>query len=93
MTYDTEEATIRAPIPLARISSDRGAQLDAAHVGDIRGGFGTIREHDVGCSSAYSTSIKRWCCAWEPLTHAKSMLISPPHLAIGPLVAFTDGWE
>jgi NRAMP (natural resistance-associated macrophage protein)-like metal ion transporter len=48
MTYDTEEATIRAPIPLARISSDRGAQLDTAHVGDIRGGFGTIREHDVG---------------------------------------------
>ena len=26
----------------------RGAQLDGAHVGDIRGGFGTIREHDVG---------------------------------------------
>jgi Mn2+/Fe2+ NRAMP family transporter len=25
-----------------------GAQLDSAHVGDIRGGFGTIREHDVG---------------------------------------------
>lgn len=25
-----------------------GAQLDDAHVGDIRGGFGTIREHDVG---------------------------------------------
>src|SRR6185437_13230996 len=25
-----------------------GAQLDSAHVGDIRGGFGTILEHDVG---------------------------------------------
>jgi hypothetical protein len=46
--YDTEEATIRAPIPPVRISADRGAQLDTAHVGDIRGGFGTIREHDMG---------------------------------------------
>lgn len=48
MTFHTEEAAIRAPIPLAQNSSDRGAQLDTAHVGDIRGGFGTIREHDVG---------------------------------------------
>ena len=48
MTYNTEEATLRTPIPLAQKFSDRCAQLDAAHVGDIRGGFGTIREHDVG---------------------------------------------
>jgi Mn2+/Fe2+ NRAMP family transporter len=49
MTYNTEEAAIRAPIPLAPTSADdRGAQLDSAHVGDIRGGFGTIHEHDVG---------------------------------------------
>jgi NRAMP (natural resistance-associated macrophage protein)-like metal ion transporter len=48
MTYNTEEATIRASIRLARIPADRGAQLDTAHVGDIRGGFGTIRQHDVG---------------------------------------------
>jgi len=48
MTYRTEEATIRAPVPLAQHSLDRGAQLDSAHVGDIRGGFGTIHEHDVG---------------------------------------------
>ena len=48
MTFHTDEATIRAPIPLAKKSSDRVGQLDTAHVGDIRGGFGTIRENDVG---------------------------------------------
>jgi hypothetical protein len=48
MTCNTEEATIRAPIPLAQKSTARGAQIDSAHVGAIRGGFGTIHEHDVG---------------------------------------------
>ncbi len=48
MTYNTQEATVRAQIPAAQRSAARGAQLDTAHVGDIRGGFGTIREHDIG---------------------------------------------
>jgi hypothetical protein len=47
MTYNTEEATIRAPLALAQGSADRGAQLDSEHVGDIRGGFGTIFTHDT----------------------------------------------
>src|ERR1700730_10871355 len=58
MTYKTEEATIRAPIPLARISSDRGAQLDTAHVGDIRGGLGTILQHDVGPRNGWWARFK-----------------------------------
>ena len=29
-------------------ASHGGAQLDAQHVGDIHGGFGTIRQHDIG---------------------------------------------
>jgi len=29
-------------------ASHGGAQLDTQHVGDIHGGFGTIRQHDVG---------------------------------------------
>src|SRR6202011_6256881 len=48
MNTSTEEVTIRGPIVRAQISSDGGAQLDTAHVGDIRGGFGTIRQNDVG---------------------------------------------
>jgi len=31
-----------------------GAQLDAAHVGDIRGGFGTIRQSDTAPRTAWS---------------------------------------
>jgi hypothetical protein len=38
---------ILRPLALAQEPAG-GAQLDSAHVGDIRGGFGTIREHDVG---------------------------------------------
>lgn len=48
MNFHTEEGTVRAPIPLSQKTCDRGAQLDTAHLGDIRGGFGTIRENDVG---------------------------------------------
>ena len=48
MTYRTHEAAIRDPARFANESSRAGAQLDTAHVGDIRGGFGTILQHDVG---------------------------------------------
>jgi hypothetical protein len=47
MTYSTEEAIRRGPVVVHK-SSERGAQLDGAHVGDIRGGFGTIRQDDTG---------------------------------------------
>jgi Mn2+/Fe2+ NRAMP family transporter len=43
-----EEITLRAPLVLAQEPTRGGAQLDSAHVGDIRGGFATIHEHDVG---------------------------------------------
>jgi NRAMP (natural resistance-associated macrophage protein)-like metal ion transporter len=42
-----QQATV-TPRALALAREPAGAQLDSAHVGDIRGGFGTIREHDVG---------------------------------------------
>jgi Mn2+/Fe2+ NRAMP family transporter len=48
MNTSTEEVTIRGPSVRAQQSSNGGAQLDTAHVGDIRGGFGTIRQNDVG---------------------------------------------
>lgn len=54
MTYDTEEATVRAPLILEKPSAERGAQLDSEHVGDIRGGFGTIFMHDVGPRTGWS---------------------------------------
>ena len=54
MTSSTEEATIRAPIPLAQRAAERGAQLDSEHVGDIRGGFGTIFMHDTGPRTRWS---------------------------------------
>jgi Mn2+/Fe2+ NRAMP family transporter len=48
MTYSTDEATLSATPLRAQASSGRGAQLDSEHVGDIRGGFGTIFMHDTG---------------------------------------------
>jgi hypothetical protein len=38
---------ILRPLALAQGPAG-GAQIDSAHVGDIRGGFGTISEQDVG---------------------------------------------
>jgi hypothetical protein len=40
-----------------------GAQLDSEHVGDIRGGFGTIRQHDVGPRGGNRESGKLSCQA------------------------------
>jgi Mn2+/Fe2+ NRAMP family transporter len=36
------------PLTLAQDPAAGGAQLDSEHRGDIRGGFGTIRQHDIG---------------------------------------------
>jgi NRAMP (natural resistance-associated macrophage protein)-like metal ion transporter len=54
MSHTTEEATVGASTILAPGSSARGAQLDSAHVGDIRGGFGTIFMHDIGPRTGWS---------------------------------------
>jgi Mn2+/Fe2+ NRAMP family transporter len=54
MTYDTEEATMGGSLPSAQPRADRGAQLDSEHVGDIRGGFGTIFMNDVGPRTGWS---------------------------------------
>jgi NRAMP (natural resistance-associated macrophage protein)-like metal ion transporter len=35
-------------VPIGKDSGDTSAVLDDAHVGDIKGAFGTIREHDTG---------------------------------------------
>jgi NRAMP (natural resistance-associated macrophage protein)-like metal ion transporter len=54
MTYNTDEATILAPLALAQGSEERGAQLDSEHLGDIRGGFGTIFMHDTRPRTGWS---------------------------------------
>ena len=43
---------------LADQPAEAGAQLDSEHVGDIRGGFGTIRQHDSGPRSGIWPRIK-----------------------------------
>src|ERR1700726_4280795 len=47
MNTSTEEVTIRSPSVRAQKSSDGGAHLDTAHVGDIRGALGTIDHGDT----------------------------------------------
>jgi Mn2+/Fe2+ NRAMP family transporter len=49
--------TILTPLTLAHAPA-AGAQLDSEHVGDIRGGFGTIRQHDVGPRTGWWSRIK-----------------------------------
>ena len=58
MTYNIEEATLPAPLGSTAAPKQRGAQLDTEHVGDIRGGFGTIRQHDTGPRSGWWPRIK-----------------------------------
>jgi Mn2+/Fe2+ NRAMP family transporter len=54
MTFSPEEATLPGPPILVQPASERGAQLDSEHVGDIRGGFGTIFMHDTGPRTRWS---------------------------------------
>jgi len=58
MTFSTDEMTIQEPMELTQGSSEGGAHLDAAHVGDIRGGLGTIRQHDVGPRNGWWAHLK-----------------------------------
>jgi NRAMP (natural resistance-associated macrophage protein)-like metal ion transporter len=53
-----QETVIRVPVPLAPISAAAGAQLDSEHVGDIRGGLGTIRQHDTGPRNGWWPRVK-----------------------------------
>jgi Mn2+/Fe2+ NRAMP family transporter len=50
----TEHTTLPAPPGSPTAPLKRGAQLDSEHVGDIRGGFGTIFMHDVGPRTGWS---------------------------------------
>src|ERR1700677_443395 len=54
MTYNIDEATLPAPLGSTAAPKQRGAQLDPEHVGDIRGGFGTIFMHDTGPRTGWS---------------------------------------
>jgi NRAMP (natural resistance-associated macrophage protein)-like metal ion transporter len=47
-----------APLILVEEPAGAGAQLDSEHVGDIRGGFGTIRQHDTGPRSGWWPRIQ-----------------------------------
>jgi NRAMP (natural resistance-associated macrophage protein)-like metal ion transporter len=57
MNFQEETTLHRAPV-LAQEPTRGGAQLDSAHVGDIRGGFATIHEHDVGPRKNWGARFK-----------------------------------
>src|ERR1700678_2568871 len=46
------------PLTLAREPAHRGAQLDSEHIGDIRGGLGTIPQHDTGPRAGWWSRVK-----------------------------------
>ena len=46
------------PLTLAREPAHRGAQLDSEHIGDIRGGLGTIPQHDTGPRTGWWARFK-----------------------------------
>ena len=46
------------PLTLASKPSHRGAQLDSEHIGDIRGGLGTIPQHDTGPRTGWWARFK-----------------------------------
>jgi NRAMP (natural resistance-associated macrophage protein)-like metal ion transporter len=57
MSTHTEEVTIRGPLARAQNSSD-GAQLDTAHIGDIRGALGTINQGDTAPRSGWPARLR-----------------------------------
>src|SRR3984893_4195783 len=58
MNTNTEEATIRGPRVRAHKSSAGGAQLDTAHVGDIRGALGTIEQGATAVGIGWSARLR-----------------------------------
>jgi hypothetical protein len=57
MSTHTEEVTVRGPLARAQNSSD-GAQLDTAHIGDIRGALGTINQGDTAPRSGWPARLR-----------------------------------
>jgi NRAMP (natural resistance-associated macrophage protein)-like metal ion transporter len=53
-----QETLIPVQLALTPVPAVDGAQLDSEHVGDIRGGLGTIRQHDTGPRSGWWPRIK-----------------------------------
>jgi NRAMP (natural resistance-associated macrophage protein)-like metal ion transporter len=58
MNTSIEEATVRDPLLHAQPSSDGGAHLDTAHVGDIRGALGTIDHGDTAPRRGWSARLR-----------------------------------
>lgn len=58
MTFTPRELTIAKPMHLAQEAAGPGAHLDSAHVGHIRGGLGTILQHDVGPRKGWWARLK-----------------------------------
>src|SRR3984957_5637640 len=58
MNTSIEEVTVRDPLLRAEPSSDGGAHLDTAHVGDIRGALGTIDQGDTAPRSGWSARLR-----------------------------------
>src|ERR1700720_1369104 len=58
MNTSIEEVTVRDPLLRAEPSSNGGAHLDTAHVGDIRGALGTIDQGDTAPRSGWSARLR-----------------------------------
>src|ERR1700719_2353682 len=58
MNTSIEEVTVRDPLLRAEPSSDGGAHLDTAHVGDIRGALGTIDQGDTAPRTGWWPRLK-----------------------------------
>src|SRR6202040_1003709 len=58
MNTSIEEVTVRDPLLRAEPSSNGGAHLDTAHVGDIRGALGTIDQGDTAPRNGLSARLR-----------------------------------
>src|ERR1700733_2164275 len=58
MTLPDNASVSLTPLILVEEPAAAGAHLDSEHIGDIRGGFGTIRQHDTGPRSGWWPRIK-----------------------------------
>ena len=56
MNTSIEEVTVRDPLLRAQPSSDGGAHLDTAHVGDIRGALGLGFDEGSWISTIFSAA-------------------------------------
>ena len=58
MKFPTDQRLIAESLRLVHEPAGGGAQLDSAHIGDIRGGFGTIPQHDTGPRTGWWARFK-----------------------------------